>query len=233
MGQIFLSHTKQDKDFCDYFDSICARVGIQAFRSEFETIEPPAWATIRSKMRFSSAMFLLVGNQLTMKQASHGQEWEYTQNWIAYEIGLASQLNIPVWVYVDDNASINFPVPYVTDYIFGDRDNLRGYLRGILSYYNLPIRLAAHPGNGLQLNCPYTDCALVFRFHVAMPKYGCFKCPHCLREITLKEEWPPPKQPRIISGDISEATKITREFLAHEIAFSISTRDVTNQVAIL
>jgi len=51
MGQIFLSHTKQDKDFCDYFDSICARVGIQAFRSEFETIEPPAWATIRVNVK--------------------------------------------------------------------------------------------------------------------------------------------------------------------------------------
>lgn len=94
MAQIFLSHTKPDAGLCDYFDSICARVGISAFRSEFETITPPAWSTISNAIRQSVALFLLVGRELAAKQASHGIEWEYTQNWIAYEIGV-SQLRHP------------------------------------------------------------------------------------------------------------------------------------------
>ena len=34
--QVFVSHTKKDEKFCDAFDRVCARVGIIAFRSEFE-----------------------------------------------------------------------------------------------------------------------------------------------------------------------------------------------------
>ncbi len=40
--KVFESHTKDDTEFCDIFDRACARVGIDAFRSEYETIESPA-----------------------------------------------------------------------------------------------------------------------------------------------------------------------------------------------
>lgn len=36
----FESHTKLDADFCDVFDRACARVGIDAFRSEYEIVTP-------------------------------------------------------------------------------------------------------------------------------------------------------------------------------------------------
>ena len=38
MKMVFVSHTKRDAEFCDAFDRVCARVGIRAFRSEFEKL---------------------------------------------------------------------------------------------------------------------------------------------------------------------------------------------------
>ena len=59
--QVFVSHTQKDVEFLDIFDRACARVGIKAFRSEFENIELPAWKTIRNEIRKSRVLFLLVG----------------------------------------------------------------------------------------------------------------------------------------------------------------------------
>jgi len=189
MAQVFLSHTRLDKDFCDYFDSICARVGIKAFRSEFETIPSPAWSTIRNEVRISTALFLLVGQELIRKQSSHGMEWEYTQNWIAYEVGVACQRDIPVWVCVDEDVTINFPVPDVSDYIIGEREAIRPYLRGVLTYYNQVFRLGLHPGQNYQIQCPHDNCGSVYRLHTALPPGSVTTCPQCLQEIQFQDGW--------------------------------------------
>ena len=119
--QIFLSHTKLDKDFCDRFDIAAARVGLKFFRSELESIQPPAWATIQGEIEKSSALFLLVGKELVGAQASADEatrrEWKFTQNWISCEVGMACQRQIDVWV-ICDNVQINFPVPYLNNYEF-------------------------------------------------------------------------------------------------------------------
>jgi len=187
MPQIFLSHTRLDKDFCDYFDSIYARVGIKAFRSEFEAITPPAWLTIRNEIRISRALFLLVGGELTRKQSSHGIEWEYTQNWIAYEIGVASERNIPVWVCVDEGIAINFPVPFLTDYIIGEREANRLYLREVLTSYNKGSRFQL--GEDYWLTCPYDNCGLGFWFHTPLPPGSVITCPQCLQGIQFEHGW--------------------------------------------
>jgi DNA-directed RNA polymerase subunit RPC12/RpoP len=117
--QIFLSHTKLDKDFCDRFDIVAARVGLKFFRSELESIQTPAWATIKEELEKSAALFLLVGKELVSAQASSDsakrEEWKFTQNWISCEIGMACQRQIDVWV-ICDNVEINFPVPYLNNY---------------------------------------------------------------------------------------------------------------------
>jgi hypothetical protein len=48
--QVFMSHTKLDGECCDRFDSAAARVGLKVFRSEFETIQSPAWKTIKDEI---------------------------------------------------------------------------------------------------------------------------------------------------------------------------------------
>jgi len=178
-----MSHTKLDKEFCDLFDNACARVGIKAFRSEFETILPPAWKTIRDQMKRSSAMFLLVGKELVRMQerSSYDPEtagsWKYTQNWIAYEIGLACQRNIDVWVLCDD-VRINFPVPYFNHYqpFAGDVH----WLKQVLDIY---AKEGFLPGPvNIYVVCPYDQCKVEFFFwayHHARPFE--VPCPQCLQ----------------------------------------------------
>lgn len=95
MGKVFVSHNKYDEDFCNRFDLACASVGLERFRSEFEDIEKPAWKTINDEINHSNALFLLVGKELVNRQtvtavSYNTDSWIFTQNWISYEIGVAS-----------------------------------------------------------------------------------------------------------------------------------------------
>jgi len=185
--QIFVSHTKDDKEFCDMFDVACARVGLRAFRSEFETIGTPQWKTIKEAMKQSRAMFLLVGKQLTAHQASPNADWKYTQNWIAYETGLACQAGIDVWV-ICNNVEINFPVPYFNNYeVWGVSTKKQvEFLRAILNRYNngetFPV-----PTWGRDTHCPHKDCGIEFNLHSVLDPGKVIKCPQCLRDIIYEK----------------------------------------------
>jgi len=116
--QIFVSHTKFDADFFNFLDSAEARLGkIRLYRSEYEKIDSPPWLTIKKELDKSDALFLFIGKELVKAQAAADksptarEDWKHTQNWIAYEIGIASEKFMDVWVLCDD-VEINFPVPY-------------------------------------------------------------------------------------------------------------------------
>jgi len=178
-----MSHTKLDERFCDLFDRACARVGIKSFRSEFETISPPAWKTIRDEMNKSSAMFLLIGKELVkmQKKSSHdpktAQSWKYTQNWIAYEIGLSCERGIDVWVLCDA-VPINFPVPYFNHYQpFADSVN---WLKQVLNMYK-KLGWAPSPQK-LKYACLNDQCRIEFTFWAYRhPRPFGIPCPQCLQ----------------------------------------------------
>lgn len=96
MFQAFISHSKYDKDFCNAFDNACSRVGLESLRSEFEDIEKPSWKTINQEIKKSNALFVLIGKELRNRQRNclidtpEYTDWLFTQNWISYEIGVAS-----------------------------------------------------------------------------------------------------------------------------------------------
>ena len=173
MKQVFVSHTKKDERFCDSFDSVCARVGTIAFRSEFEKMSRPAWKTIKEAMNNSIAMFFLVGEELVRSQDLNDSEWRYTQNWIAYEMGLACQLGIDVWAICDD-VLINFPMPYINNYLTVSLKHRPAfdYLRGILEDYKngrtFRFPYVSPLGNDLGIICPYDDCKMEFNLHVSL-----------------------------------------------------------------
>jgi hypothetical protein len=184
--KVFESHTKLDSDFCDVFDRACARVGIDAFRSEYESIQPPAWQTIRNELRQSKALFLLVGKSLVKEQEIHNRDWEYTQNWISYEIGIASQLGIDVWVLCD-GIKINFVVPYLNNYFpysIRGKENFQLFV-GVLQDY------ASGKKYGLNyegsITCPYSECSISYNLHAIVPKGGEIVCPCCLRQMEFPE----------------------------------------------
>lgn len=191
MEQVFVSHTKKDEKFCDAFDRVCARVGIIAFRSEFEEMSKPAWKTIKEAMNKSITMFFLVGEELVKSQDLNDPEWRYTQNWIAYEMGLACQLGIDVWAICDD-VLINFPMPYINNYLTVSLRHRSAfdYLRGILEMYKrgqtfpFPYK---HSGKKLGVSCPYDNCKMDFNLHVRLQPGKEIRCPQCLKRCVFEK----------------------------------------------
>ncbi len=188
--QVFVAHTRRDEEFCDIFDRACARVGIKAFRSEFEKIKFPAWETIRDAIRASRVLFLLIGKELVKAQMSGEPSWAYTQNWIAYEIGVACERGMDIWVICDD-VRINFPVPYLSNYlpISLRRKEVFDFFLTILREY-LQHKKLEFPHRKYGLWCPHQDCQIRFNLWINAEPSGMAVCPHCLREIVLSEKLP-------------------------------------------
>ncbi|MDP2920888.1 MAG: hypothetical protein Q8O12_00770 [Candidatus Omnitrophota bacterium] len=190
--QVFISHTQKDVEFCDKFDAVCVRVGIKVFRSEFETIVPPAWGAIKNGINNSVALFLLVGKELVKNQSEKNNEWNYTQNWISYEIGVACQLGIDVWAICDD-VLINFPMPYINNYMTVSlgRPDAFTYMRRVLENYDSDRTFKypyASPEEGnTGIYCGYDNCKMEFNLHVALSPEARIICPQCLRPLILSE----------------------------------------------
>jgi len=187
--QIFESHSKLDEETCNQFDIAAAREGIKVFRSEYEAIAAPAWETIKTEMERSRALFLLVGPELVKSQDQGSPDWKFTQNWIAYEVGLACALGIDVWVLCN-NVDINFPVPYLNNYSIGkiqtkaggfERFVLRTYLEGATFPFGFDEKIKCF--------CPYKDCGAKFNFHNVMQVGSSTNCPTCLRKLAFTKGW--------------------------------------------
>ena len=129
MADIFISHSRKDAEAINAFCQVFARTTIRAVFEEFENYVVPPWVKIKNDVQRSSAVFLLLSPYLS--------ETAYTQNWVSYEVGLASALNRPVWVYERWQNPAHFPVPYLTDYVVYDpqsREHLDAVIRLVESY---------------------------------------------------------------------------------------------------
>jgi len=202
MIQIFLSHTKRDKDFCNRLDDVVngprfGRGGVKIFRSELEKFETPPWKTIKNAMNDSVALFLLIGPELVkaQKESNHSaeskEEWKYTQNWISYEIGLACQKGIDVWVQCDAGVRINFPVPYLNNYaIYGiERGKRDEFLFEIFEGYKDGKTYSVGFKEKYVYQCPHSGCGAEFNLHSYLPENFTIICPSCLEELPFKKGW--------------------------------------------
>jgi hypothetical protein len=198
MTKIFYSHTQKDSAFCDVFDRVCARVGIDAFRSELERIDLPAWKTILNEINQSAALFLMVGKELVKSQELGDPNWKFTQNWISYEIGIACLRGIDVWAICDD-VLINFPMPYINNYCTASvsRPGAFNYFRdAILPWYNegkcFPFPFGdVKSGKNLGVICGHNDCKAEFNLHMTLKPNEGIVCPQCLKYLVFPNGFPP------------------------------------------
>jgi len=192
---VFISHSKYDREFCNSFDAACARVGLRSFRSEFENIEKPEWKSIKREIKKSKALFLLVGKELVKHQGtclSTNQEfsdWIFTQNWISFEIGVASNRRfMDVWV-ICDSVPINFPVPYLNNYQVAGIDlfdpQRRNYYLWILSVYKYGGLINLN--KKMRYSCPH--CMSTFNLWTKLSKDSQITCPTCLTLLTFPDGW--------------------------------------------
>lgn len=117
MNSIFVSHSRRDKKLLASFDRVFAQVGVPRVLFEFEEASQskPAWHNILERIRESDAVFLLLGANVVRTR--------YTQNWVAFEVGISSAFQKPVWVFESSRTVVEFPIPYLNAYfVFDDRE---------------------------------------------------------------------------------------------------------------
>lgn len=179
MVQIFVSHSQYDKDIRTQFDTVFARAGVRSVCMEFEVIYPPSWQTIKNEIGASEAVFLLLGPNI--RQSVH------TQNWVAFEVGLACAFGKDVWVFEQDGAYIEFPIPYLTDYMIynlGYKDHFN-YVRRVIEGYgriasifplNVDSRTKRDIPHGIPVTCRYRNCMTSFSLHTDIESFCCPSC---------------------------------------------------------
>ena len=135
--QIFVSHSRHDKEIVASFDRVFARTGVKSLCTEFEAIQSPKWMETKTGIEESETVFLLISQNITENSFT-------TQNWIAFEVGLACALGKDIWVFEQIASKIVFPIPYVTDYMRYESLEKRevfDYIRTIVEGYSIKHRI--------------------------------------------------------------------------------------------
>lgn len=116
---VFISHSKKDAELVEIINHNFRSVGVTPLFMEFTPESEPPHKKIEERVKLSSAVFLF----LTQNVFSS----EYTKNWISFEVGLAKANNKPVYVMEDLNNKVNFPIPYLTDYVLYEPTNVESW----------------------------------------------------------------------------------------------------------
>jgi len=109
MVNVFISHSRKDKELIRAIDDIFRSVDVTPLFMEFTPESKPPYKKIEENVTKSNAVFLFLTENVISS--------EYTKNWISFEGGLAKKANKELFVVEDVNNRIHFPVSYVTDYI--------------------------------------------------------------------------------------------------------------------
>lgn len=170
--QIFVSHSQKDKEIVTYFDTIFARTGVKSVCMEFEKMRSPQWRDIKDAVDYSDAIFLLLGPNV--KDNIH------TQNWIAFEVGLSCAFRKEVWVFEQENSDIEFPIPYLTDFMMYNpqKPETFSYVRNIIEAYGKEIE-------GLTRGKMAFNFIPDLRTKRNVPEGIPIKCIHCQSEYNL------------------------------------------------
>lgn len=199
--QIFISHSQKDDGLLRQLDSVFGNSGVSQYKASFEKQQPPVSEALRMEIEESSALFVLLGPNACSLQ--------HTKVWIGWEVGVASECRIPIWVLEDVNTQIEMAVPSFSNYILWDSSdrsqqrNLRDILeseysnrdavedqtiRGYKTNYNRSRNVQIADDSELILSptymsCPYDSCGEHFRIWFEGPEE--FNCPACAQVISI------------------------------------------------
>ncbi len=81
----------------------------------------PDYARIREYMRAADHVMLF--------KTDNAIRTDYTRNWIIFEVGLAAELNKRLFVLEGKGPPIEFPIPYLTDYMVLEPERVADILR--------------------------------------------------------------------------------------------------------
>ncbi len=124
MAKVFISHSRQDVELVSNVAAMLKNIGDEPLIMEYapkgdETV--PDSARIREYMRAADHVMLF--------KTDNAIRTDYTRNWIIFEVGLAAELNKRLFVLEGKGPPIEFPIPYLTDYMVFEPDRVADILR--------------------------------------------------------------------------------------------------------
>jgi len=136
MARIFVSHSKHDVTVVNFFTRAFAtsKNAVKADFMEFEDLEGK-YAGREIAQRITNpetqAVFVLLGPGV--RSALH------TENWVTFEVGVASGVGKDVWVFEHLVDNIEFPVPYLNHYVMYQTDNIAylQFIRNMIDAYSI------------------------------------------------------------------------------------------------
>lgn len=163
---VFVSHSQHDKNEISFFTKVAAKEGIKCFFMEWEDLEGKySSERIRNIIKSNlvenvQVLVVLLGDNV-LKSPSP----EYTQNWISFEVGVASDSKKFVWVLEEKNKPINYPLPFVSDYYQYQLESIND-IRSIskIIKWQLQYPYTKNPDDDkVKQKCPYQNCNAEFR----------------------------------------------------------------------
>lgn len=131
MAKIFISHSRKDEKLLEDTKEIFKETKVVPVI--YDNRKGEHWKNIREDIRNSDAMFLLLGRDTN----PDNRERAHTQNWIAFEGGIACgcepKKRLVVFHPAYDQNNPNkydeneYVIPYLTDYIYYDSNNSWSY----------------------------------------------------------------------------------------------------------
>lgn len=106
------------------------------------------------------AVIVLLGKNLENPPTETPQ---YTHNWVNFEVGASAGCQKPVWVFENLKETVQFPIPYVTDYVRYELENV-DHLRAI---GEILLNKLVHQSNKkppYEIKCPYQNCNAKYNF---------------------------------------------------------------------
>jgi len=189
MVSVFVSHSKEDVTIRKFFSEIFTNIGLKAKFMEWDDLTGKYAGDVISKIiragffsnHDTSALFILLGKGVATPQSPTPQ---FTHNWISFEAGAAASCLKPVWVFEEFSDFIHFPIPFVTDYVNYNLDDV-DHLRFLSQLFQQEIQ---YPGRVKsikpysKIKCPYNDCNAVYNY---WNQHNDIQCPVCRRRITI------------------------------------------------
>jgi len=178
--QIFISHSGKDREIVDSIIQSFSGTGVKPILVEdmgwSRDHGEPNWLWIKNEILKSEALFVILSKGLVAQ--------EHTQNWVAFEIGIAAGCDPPKPVHVITGEHVRFPVPYLNHYFPysvtgvakpGEQVLWKGIADSVMKSC---IMQPGHAHNGSLVRCDF--CKTEFCVHGIQAE---FECPCCFSMV--------------------------------------------------
>ena len=156
MTTVFISHSRRDRELIKSITSALTNVDITPIIEEFipeKKKEPVPYKEIRKKIRFSNAVFLFLTDNIMMT--------EHTKNWIIFEDGIAAASGKQLFLFERKGIPLEYPVPYLTDYMIFDKKSMKDLLRIQSISKRLKSYFSVEEGLLTSTSIPYDSAGMV------------------------------------------------------------------------